>query len=100
MGVFKMSKGLEALEIIKNIDVEYKNYHKNAVAIFKENSDYDEVFDFIEKELKALDIIKKKQVNLRLIRFDISLEDFNFMEDYAELNQEEFDLLKEVLSNE
>ena len=51
----------------------------------------------IEKELKALEIIKNKELNIYFVK-RMSLEDFNFCCQYQQqLTQEEYDLLKEVL---
>ena len=50
------------------------------------------------KKLKALEIIKKKRVNVHLLILSDSLEKYNFnLLPYRKLTQEEFDLLKEVL---
>lgn len=64
--------------------------------------------DIIEKELKALEIIKNKGVCLPALKLTASfekdnLEEYNKMcvKHYAlPLTQEEYDLLKEVLLNE
>ena len=94
-----MSKGLEALEIIKNaklIDhvkikeglfsnklLDYKRrYGKNV---------FSEQIPIIEKELKALEIIKRL-FNRGLLKY--SLEDLLYTK---YITQEEYDLLKEVL---
>ena len=50
------------------------------------------------KKLKALEIIKKKEVNVFIFLHNGDLETYNDMvEDSRKLTQEEFDLLKEVL---
>ena len=90
-----MSKGLEALTRLRNDE-----------CIVLEQ--YNECYDIIEKELKALEIIKKYPKNRN------SLANFRYMVDYWEKNNievtkklletydfpfevEEYDLLKEVL---
>lgn len=59
-------------------------------------------FEIIEKALKALEIIKKKRVDVRYLFQCKSLRDYNFI--YKGTNQselcltkEEYELLKEVL---
>ena len=57
-----------------------------------------EQFEAIEKELKALEIIKEKQVDVRMfIIYD--LENYNKLQknDYCKLTKAENDLLNEVL---
>ena len=54
--------------------------------------------DQIEKELKAFEIIKEKEVNVAWLTYVDNLEDYNkgkFIGSY--LTKDEFDLLKEVL---
>lgn len=86
------SKGLEALVDLRN------NWW--ATTDQKERA-----YDIIEKELKALEIIKNKDVCVELLRYwwkceyndkDI-LEKYNYMHHWKQLTQEEYDLLKEVL---
>ena len=76
-----MSKGLEALQ-----------------EIIKYNALIDEDLDIIEKELKALEIIKTKRVDVELWRFTSNRDYYNKLvcED-RQLTEEEHDLLKEVL---
>lgn len=58
---------------------------------------YDENIKIIEKSLKALEIIKNKQVNVFLLH-SVDLETYNDMiADNRYLTQEEFNVLKEVL---
>lgn len=82
-----MSKGLEALKKIKN---------------WLYTHDLQELcdIDIIEKELKALEIIKKKNVSISAFKLNVSLETYIIWwttkrEEW--LTQEEFDLLKEIL---
>lgn len=50
------------------------------------------------KKLKALEIIKKKEVNVFIFLHSSDLETYNdIVEDDRKLTQEEYDLLKEVL---
>lgn len=100
-----MSKGLEAL---KYLDEHNLNWHDNPTKKY---------VDIIEKELKALKIIKEKEVNTRflcqlfsnkgLVRYE-TYEDYlrkdckEYKNAYLSvslfpLTQEEFDLLKEEL---
>ena len=74
-----MNKGLEALKLI------YESQDKDLFAI-------------IEKELKALEIIKTKRVDVELWRFTSNRDYYNKLvcED-RQLTEEEHDLLKEVL---
>ena len=77
-----MSKGLEALKEIRE-----------ALGTVLETR-----CEIIEKELKALEIIKKKEVNVAWFTYVDNLEDYNkgkFIGSY--LTQEEYDFLKEVL---
>lgn len=84
-----MNKGLEALNTIRHIhDMECG-----------EDESINKDFDIIEKELKALEIIKNKDVDVEYFKIKKdkgSLEDYN-VRLYDELTQEEYDLLKEVL---
>lgn len=84
-----MNKGLEELK-----KIEYKWQY--GVFTFIPN------FEIIEKELKALEIIKEKQANVSALLELDNLQQYN---DYCDivsgckkLTQEEYDLLKEVLS--
>ena len=52
----------------------------------------------MNKELKALEIIKEKQVNVFIFLHSGDLETYNDMVEYnRKLTQYEYDLLKEVL---
>lgn len=91
-------KGLEALA---NIVDEIRYTHRNCKFL----TDYDKKqVDIIEKELKALEIIKKKRVNVHKFMWCIfkkySAFHYNFYfceEDDQFLDEEEFELLKEIL---
>lgn len=88
-----MSKGLEALKEIK----------EDAQKGFFSKEDWERT-DIIKKELKALEIIKKKDVDIGLLREetlesynDIIRERYNNTETELTLTQEEYELLNEVL---
>ena len=92
-----MSKGLEALDGLRfdvsmSQDIKYIEANKEC--------------DIIEKELKALEIIKKKEVNVNtLINCIIgAIEPLEFYNEKVSANlkltQQEYDLLKEVLEND
>ena len=86
-----MSKELEALERIQN---EYSICE----AVF-----YKEDFKQVRKELKALEIIKEKECDMRWVKyciegnFEVEIYKNGLPEYYEKLTQEEFNLLKEVL---
>lgn len=63
-----MSKGLEALKEIKNIEVEIGNNHDSAVKIFELSDDYDECLCIIEKELKRLEEYDKTEYSALIER--------------------------------
>lgn len=102
-----MSKGLKVLkylrycQIVNGIDCE-GNIMLDYLFRVKE-----EIFNIIEKELKALEIIKNKRVDVLVLLTSIGnsmykkpLEIYNsyvFHISNAKLTQQEFDLLREVL---
>lgn len=97
----KEPSGLEALERIGKCDLhsEREDYY------FLKNV-YVNEYKTIKKELKALEIIKEKKVDVGVLTYVITissnpLKDYNetIWEDEKEnrLTQEQFDLLKEVL---
>lgn len=89
-----MSKELEALDRLYcagRLDLDY-------VLNGKQNQDY----KIIEKALKALEIIKNKQVNVCYLFQCKSLRQYNFIykgtnQSELCLTQEEYDLLREAL---
>lgn len=95
-----MSKGLEAFnKLIKFLNSQ----------VWEEDlpDTYNQDYFRIEKELKALEIIKNKKVNIYHIwvfdNYQQYKEHYIFAEYHAEedmLNIEEFNFLKEVLENE
>lgn len=83
------SKGLEAFYNIKDEMLEW-------------TEGYEEDLDIVEKELKALEIIRNKEINIHALL--LHLKRFDFPDGYNALvgekyriTQEEYDLLKEVL---
>lgn len=52
---------------------------------------------FIAKELRALEIIKTKKVNIKCIISGWLLGKYNSYKAHISLTQEEYDLLKEIL---
>ena len=90
-----MSKGLEALERLNTDFVYYEN------GIDEERNKED--FKLIEKELRALEIIREKGIDWRRFITCNSLEEYNEpiirfgLLDIKPYAQDEYELLKEVL---
>ena len=85
-----MSKGLEALEELKE---SCKTHMGTMVYILQEDK-----FETIEEELKALEIIKNKEVNVFIFLHSGDLETYNDMvEDNRKLTQEEYDLIRSMI---
>ena len=90
-----MSKALELLERIEN------EYSIDEAVFYKED------FKQVRKELKALEIIKEKNVSVAMLKSCVTVKMYNTIafdeehfkdKDYArKLTEEEFNLLKEVL---
>lgn len=98
-----MSKGLETLKEIAIQSVEAIIGKQEPLRTQKINELLNtKQFETIEKELKALEIIKEKEINihallLHLKRFD-SPDGYNtLVGDKYKITQEEWNLLKEVL---
>ena len=98
--------GLEALNKFVNIFAEYclKTQHQEMNATNMQTAvEYlarSEECRTIEKSLKALEIIKEKNVDIRWIEVCDTVKDYNKGRDEHlnyELTEEEFNLLKEVL---
>ena len=85
-----MSKGLEALERMAR-NVETNEY------VF--NDQCCEDYNTIEKELKALEIMKNKEVQIATLILSNTCDGYNFSKGLLGkfLTQEEYNLLKEVL---
>lgn len=93
-----MIKGLEALHHPRiktaNVDISAEGKHDIAYMLF----DYTKQYAIIEKELKALDIIKTKKVNVMIFLGCDNLEEYNKHPlTWNYLTQEEYELLKEAL---
>ena len=91
-----MSKGLEALKTVKKLASAYAG-DKYAETLTEE----------IEKELKALEIVDKKRVNVHKFKwcvfkkYYVNYYNLHFCdEDDQFLNKQEFDLLKEMFCND
>ena len=113
-----MSKGLEMLEILKQRNGNLKINHKigSRDIANQEIKEITQCFDnyvipVIEKELKALEIIKTKNVDIFFLinscdevdKYNEEIIDNTMYYCYSncrKLTQEEFDLLKEALENE
>ena len=88
-----MSKELEALEQLKAIK-QFDGGEHHFLGDEKE-------IKIVEKGLKALDIIIKKNVDILELKFAYSVYEYNVTKQFGEiLTEEEFKLLKEVLCYE
>lgn len=86
-----MSKGLEALERIGAEKLARGELIRN-------DSKVEPYYETIEKELKALEIIRNKFVMTGYILSGCPLKEYNScIKKQHQLTQEEYDLLKEVL---
>ena len=82
-----MSKGLEALK-------EIKNYYN----CMNDSQDDRDNFAIIEKELKSLEILKNKQVDIELFMECDTWEEYVLRcENHADMSKPVYDLLREVL---
>ena len=85
-----MSKGLKALEVFKDLNRDYETWEC-----------YTEEIDIIEKELKALEIIKENRVDVYALVIAYDLNDYNEMvRNVYKITQEEYEFLKEVLGDD
>ena len=101
-----MSKGLKDFDTIKwailttQLKLPYytlseNEYNKKVLERKKE------IIDNLEKELKALEIIKKKLVDIISLITSCNLFSYNYGKpNNLQLTQEEYGLLKEVLNDE
>ena len=87
-------------------EIKLKKRTMNGLEAFKfisgftnfQNGWYKDKLDAIEKELKALEIINVKTVNVMYFKGSASLEEYNSHHaTWHKLTQDEFDLLKEIL---
>ncbi len=95
-----MIKGFEALKTLKwaaeqvcgEFAVSSEDLRRG---IFEEDA---EAVEIIQRELKALEIINKKGVNIWELRYSYSVNEYNICkgDTNKSLTQEEYDLLKEV----
>lgn len=90
-----MSKGLDALERIGAEKLSRGELIRN-------DNKVEPYYKTIEKELKALEIIKKKDIDIYLFQFCKTFNEYNSSVVYItgetrDITQEEFTLLKEVL---
>lgn len=97
-----MNKGLDALkELLEILDYYKDKAQRNfqTIRIFSELPNY---IKEIETELKALEIIKKKKVNVHLLVDKEYCPDLDHYNCYAfdNLSKEEYQHLKEVLCND
>lgn len=110
-----MSKGLESLERIychlpkidgdrfkkdkEIIENALKNYeHLEKELCFVKTMEDLTIEAIKDKKLKALEIIKKKRLNLEYLKCCENYEQYKTLCSYfSEINRDEFDLLKEVL---
>lgn len=92
-----MSKELEALNYLVNLAV-VGNKENNRGKVFTSE---EIVFQALKKQAKILDVLKKKCVSKGYIQWTENYKDYNELTDgteYAELTQEEYDLLREWLN--
>lgn len=97
-----MKKGIEAFKRIKENTTCY-------VSQDYDMTNYDADVEVVEKELKALEIINNKRVDVASFKAIVSTHPKKALEYYNQsmgfnprrlLKQEEFELLKEVLAND
>ena len=89
-----MTKGLEALKRIRQ---------ETCPATYMADFDKNQCCDDIEKELKAFEIVKEKEVNLGMLETCKTLKEYNAgcrIFGRNQLTEEEFMLLKEASDHE
>jgi hypothetical protein len=96
-----MSKGLEKLYRLETAFP----LNNRGQSVYREYTNsitpYYEDFNVVEKELKALEIIRNKFVMTGYILSGCPLKEYNScIKKQQQLTQEEYDLLKEVLLND
>ena len=105
-----MSKGLEALNSLKSmacVEAGPQNKYITYAKEMEHNEMVEEKYNIIEKDLKALEIIKTRKVNMFNIWIFDDYEQYKLYYPFAEyhavkdmLATEEFDFLKDVLEDE
>ena len=95
-----MSKGLEVWKLLREYLDKYTTLHLKEETHIESVEGYS--LDIIEKELKAFEIIRNKQVDTWSLIPSANLKEYHYVisaERYTnlKLSQEEYDLLKEVL---
>lgn len=87
-----MSKGLEALDLIFDDLRQFEEHFLSGLT--REDK---ERYETIEKELKALEIIKEKRVDCKSLIECVDADEYNDLWFDIPIDKEEFNLLKEVL---
>lgn len=83
--------GIESLEEIKK-GIANCCYDGKKLGYYKPH------FDTIEKELKALEIIKENDISFFWLKYCNNVKEYNQkVEDFLSITEEEFELIKEVL---
>ena len=98
-----MLKGYEtAIEPLQIIESTLKDYEILCEQLEKANNVYRDLMVENERNIKALEIIKEKDVSMYWLRHSKNVDEYNNFiltdkRQYQKLTQEEYDLLKEVL---
>lgn len=89
----------EQFDIIENELKDYFVYKQDYKRVMKEKNSLLKKYVKSQKELKALEIIKEKEVDVHRLKIYFSVYEYNrkYEEHEYHLTQEEYDLLKEVL---
>lgn len=92
-----MSSGLEALAAIKSLFLQVEEEDGIILHVWQE---HEKATNAIEKELKALELLKNKRVNLEYLKCSDTYEQYCTICSYGkEITQQEFDSLKEVFND-
>lgn len=93
--------GIEALEELKNAEffVDDDSWCGCTCYYPLQNEDYEENFKLIEKDLKVLQILKDKDIDLRRLKINIDL-DIDFLSKWFRTTPEEMTLIVEWLKEE
>ena len=102
-----MSKGLKSLEFIKECPIYDPYQDSNSpdpsyTSLIKKESYLRPYFRDVEKELKALEILVEKTVNINKLyksfyAKSVGIYNKSVIADYRKLTQEEYELLKEIM---